>query len=204
MTKSVKNIKKVILHGIHFFFVKWQKSGYNFAMKKPSKINALVSVLLVLFIIVGGYLLTHKTRDNKILPSENAVEAGTKSDWVEENTHDISDSVIFSRNVKLYDGGLENQRISISSYSTELSPEEWVATQIDLDDVLTITHEWGFYNDHRHLRIESRTVNDDAQIDYFFKDNVVISFVFQPLHALKEPDTNDHYLKTIDEYLRIY
>lgn len=167
-------------------------------MKNPSKISIVV---LVLFFMIGGYLLRDKTSNNQNLPSDNASTTEHNDNWVKKSSQQISGNDVFSRNVKISDGGFENQRITISSNTTELSPEEWVETQIDLNDVLVIAHEWRVLNDYKHLSITTKTVNDDAQIDYFFKNNNVISFVFQPLHALKDPDTNDYFLKIIDEYL---
>lgn len=169
-------------------------------MKNSSKIS-IVLVVLVLFFTIGGYLLRDKTSNNQSLPSDNASTTEHNGSWVKESPQEISGNDVFSRNVKLSDGGFENQRITISSNTTELSPEEWIETQIDLNDVLVITHEWRIFNDYKHLSITTKTVNDDAQIDYFFKDNDVISFVFQPLHALKDSDTEDYYLKIINEYL---
>ncbi|KKT78338.1 MAG: hypothetical protein UW75_C0046G0002 [Parcubacteria group bacterium GW2011_GWF2_44_8] len=171
-------------------------------MKNLSSISIILTVTVVLFLIVGVYLLKQNISDNQIMPSKNTGDTQLIYGWMKESSQEISDNTIFSREVELSGGGFENQQIVISSYTTELSPEEWVGSQIDLDDVLVISHEWKSFREYRHLTIATRTVSDDAQIDYFFKDSAVISFVFQPLHSLSEPDTKGYYLKIIEEYLK--
>lgn len=169
-------------------------------MKNSFKVSAIIVVTL--FFLIGGYFLTFMTPENGFLPSKNSTYDKFEENWVRENSSEKPDDDSFSRNVKLPDGSFENQLINISRYETELEPEEWVATQIDLNDVLVMTHEWSDSNGYKHLSITTKTVNDDARIDYFFKDSEVMSFTFQPLHALNSSDNKDFYLKVIDEKLR--
>ena len=168
-------------------------------MKNSFKNVAAIGVLL--FLVVGGYFLVFMTPENDVLLSEKNTSGKFEENWVRENSPEESDNENLTRNVELPDGSFENQLISISRYETELNPEEWIATQIDLNDVLVMTHEWGDFNGYKHLSITSKTINDDAKIDYFFKDNEVMSFTFQPLHALNTSDNKDFYLSVIDEKL---
>ena len=168
-------------------------------MKNSFKIVAAIVVLL--FFVVGGYFLVFMTPENNVLLPEKNTSYKFEENWVRENSPEESDTESLTRNVKLPDGSFENQLISISRYKTELDPEEWTATQIDLNDVLVMTHEWGDFNGYKHLSITSKTINDDARINYFFKDNEVMSFTFQPLHALNTSDNKDFYLNVINEKL---
>lgn len=166
-------------------------------MKNSFKIIAAVALLL--FFVIGGYFLIFMTLENDILLSENNTSYQFEENWVRENSPEESDGESLTRNVELPDGSFENQLISISRYKTELDPEEWTATQIDLNDVLVMTFEWGDFNGYKHLSITSKTISDDAKIDYFFKDYEVMSFTFQPLHALDTSDNEDFYLRIIAE-----
>jgi hypothetical protein len=168
-------------------------------MKNSFKIGVVIVTLV--FFIVGGYFYIFMSPENDASLPKNSTHDNSEGNWIRENSPETPDNHSFSRNVKLSDGSFENQLINISRYMTELEPEEWVATQIDLNDVLVMTHEWSEYNGYKHLSITSKTISDDARIDYFFKDNEVSSFTFQPLHALNIPENSGFYLKVIDESL---
>lgn len=170
-------------------------------MKNLSKMNVLLSIIILLLLASGVYFFINKPTYENVATDENINYTQTDDAWIKDFSQKMMGTEVLTRTVHIAEGDFEQQRIAISSSTTQLNPEEWVSTQIDLNDVLVISYEWGFSNGYRHLNVASRTVSDDARIDYFFKNNEVITFVFQPLHALKDKDTENYYLKVISDYL---
>ncbi len=165
-------------------------------MKKLSKKIILSFVLILLLLVVGAYFLIGKLTTN-----EDINYTQSDNGWIKEDFQEKLEDKVISRTVQTAEGKFEQQRIVISNKTTQLSPEDWIATQVDLNDVLILSYEWGYFNGYRHLSVTSQTISDDARIDYFFKNNEVIYFIFQPLHALEDKDTEDYYLRTLSDYL---
>lgn len=163
--------------------------------------NILLSIIILLLLAIGVYFSINKPTYENVTTNENINYTSPDDGWIKEGSQKMTGDEVISRTVQTAEGGFYQQRIVISNKMIQLNPEEWVATQIDLNDVLVLSYEWGSSDEYKHLSVTSRTVSDDAQIDYFFKNNKVISFVFQPLHALKDEDTENYYLKVISDYL---
>ena len=107
-------------------------------------------------------------------------------DWY---THRMSDTYILLTkqqelpdisNTELYAYG---EQISINVVLIDTSPEAWVATRIDLEDVLTLNSKWSTYYGQTLLTVESGAggASGKQYTRYLFTDDVVYMISLYPL-----------------------
>lgn len=106
-------------------------------------------------------------------------------------THHISDThIILTKQETLPDIGATEgyaygEQININVLPLDISPEEWVAQNIDLDDILVLSKEWSTFYGQKLLVVESEAggASGKQYTQYLFTDDVRYVISLYPLEV---------------------